>query len=451
MPDVVTFFAGFGGATIGAMAAGFTSVLSVEWNGNERIGKPDAIAAIYADNLGDKHLRCEPVQCVPESILRQLHGVDLFTASAPCTNASVANKSGGETDLDRELATATARAIRLLMPRSVIIENVWQYTGFDSYRILTDALDTLGYGWRAEHLNAADFGVPQTRKRLYLRAGRSGKRPDAMRPTHAEFPEKKTLSLFDTPLLPWNGWYGAIAELLDDCPESDLAPWQEKRMVAKYGADWRQRFAEGSLLIGGGSAGQGLDTARSRRPAVTVKANGVKAPTKAVLVGAGGYDGGLVKATAKRPSFTITSSDNQPNQVRALLFSDHYGQPSGTEGRCVGFADTSTPAYTVRTRSTGGGDVRALLCPPNGERYPVKSEAEPSVTIASEHRAGKYRAVVDDSGVRVVSLIPRCLARFQTYPDWYRFPEKKGLACTGIGNAVAVDLFRQVAQEAANA
>lgn len=38
-----------------------------------------------------------------------------------------------------------------------------------------------------------------------------------------------------------------------------------------------------------------------------------------------------------------------------------------------------------------------------------------------------------DSG-RVVALNERCLARFQSLPDWYELPEQKSLACKLIGN-----------------
>jgi site-specific DNA-cytosine methylase len=39
-------------------------------------------------------------------------------------------------------------------------------------------------------------------------------------------------------------------------------------------------------------------------------------------------------------------------------------------------------------------------------------------------------------GRRVVQMTPRCLARFQAFPDWYELPESKSLACRIIGNAV---------------
>jgi RecB family exonuclease len=103
----------------------------------------------------------------------------------------------------------------------VVIENVWEYRDFDSYRIIAGALTDLGYTTELHHVNAADFGVPQTRKRLILRAVREGAL-GPLTPTH----DKNGAG----GLPRWIGWYAAIEDLIPDLPESELANWQKERL-----------------------------------------------------------------------------------------------------------------------------------------------------------------------------------------------------------------------------
>jgi DNA (cytosine-5)-methyltransferase 1 len=48
------------------------------------------------------------------------------------------------------------------------LENVWSYRNFESFKHILEALEFFGYQVDYWHLNAADFGVPQTRSRLML-------------------------------------------------------------------------------------------------------------------------------------------------------------------------------------------------------------------------------------------------------------------------------------------
>lgn len=167
------------------------------------------IAAHYAQAHGS-HVIAGDVRRVD---YRQWAGADYLHASPVCKNFSAAKAGAIETPLDMETATATARAIAEVGPRVVTVENVPKYAGSDAMRTITDQLDRLGYKWDARVYNAADFGVPQQRQRLVLRAVRDGELPPPPAPAGARA-----------------GWYDAVRDI--DMPASQLAPWQVERLRA---------------------------------------------------------------------------------------------------------------------------------------------------------------------------------------------------------------------------
>jgi DNA-cytosine methyltransferase len=429
-PSVATYFSGFGLSDIGAMQAGYQPVLSVEYNPNPKIGKPDAIAAVYAENLGDKHLRVEPVQDVPENVLRSLEGVDLFMASPPCIRASVANAQGGETELDGILADAVIRAIRLMMPQSFILENVMGYRSFAAYRAITDCLDALGYWWVDEVVNSADFGVAQTRKRLILRASRTGFVRPFLSRTHKEGGGNS--------LLPWNGWYGAIEDLLPGCPETDLADWQKKRIPEELK----------TLLVNGipdNYREYAVSPLASDSESPTLTASVEKHPMRAVLVeGDAAGDRCPSLLSPEEPAFTLKTGGG----VR--LHRTILTMPNGAGESCM--KETMEPDGSIVSDHSSGSYRAVLIDQNNTAREPsVRVKEEPSFTVIStmmrRPSSTPFTATENENGVRIVALTPRCLARFQSIPDWYKLPEKKGLACTGIGNGVAVNVARVAAEE----
>ena len=173
------------------------------------------IAAVYAQNIG-AHVQVARVEDVDYSLWGAL---DYLHASPVCKEYSAAKAGGAEGEGDIQSALAVVRALEATQPRVFTLENVGAYQHGQAYRRIVQWLNANGYMWHAEVLNSADFGVPQTRRRLILRAVR-----DALLPTLPS-------------AVPWVGWYAAIEDLIPTFPESQFAPWQLARLPGEISGD----------------------------------------------------------------------------------------------------------------------------------------------------------------------------------------------------------------------
>lgn len=328
MKTFATMFSGFGGADVGLMAAGLRPLWGVEYDAD--------IAGVYRNNIGD-HVIIDDVRNVDYSLLPH---VDWLHASPSCVRASVANVDATESAEDTEAAMAVVRAMHAHKPQVFTLENVWGYRNFSAFRLILDTIGSMGYFYDFEHVNAADFGVPQTRRRLILRATRGLLPP---MPAH----------------VPWVGWYEAIADLMPTLPNSKLAPWQLARL---------RDGVKGTLLIDGKLGSESTN---------------------------------MTTRNGEAPCFTVTTSHNQ-RDMRAVL---------------------------VNESST----------------FEMRAADAPSAAQVASERNLRQKAILPH---RVVAITPRCLARFQSFPDSYKLPDKRSLAAKGIGNAVPPLLMKRIAEVA---
>ena len=196
METIATLFSGGEGVGIGAKAAGVRHIWGIE--------KHDDIAQVARDNGFE--VKTADVLDVDPHTLEVPH---ILHASPECKSASVANVNRGETRLDITLGERIAHFIDVLRPRVFTLENVYQYRNFVGFKRVMAALARNDYMYHFSNLNAADFGLPQTRKRLILRAIRGSLLPNLPPPGQ------------------WIGWYEAIEDLIPTLPESPFPPWQK--------------------------------------------------------------------------------------------------------------------------------------------------------------------------------------------------------------------------------
>ncbi len=297
------FFSGFGGMTIGAKAAGLDVLFGVEYD--------EKLADVYRVNLGD-HVVVADVTTLD---IDALPAVDVFHASPPCTSASVANANAGETPQDMEMARAVCRYIETKRPSVFTLENVYQYRNFESWHEIARTLLDVGYSYNYWHVNMADYGVPQTRKRMIAVARRDGESIQMPSKTHAANP---TPGLFGTKAR-WVSWYEAVEDLITTLPDSHFAPWQINRLPDEL----MTRLFNGMDMK---STGRNMCGRTQDEPSATVVSTDYRRPSTipvAYLIDGKLSSSGDVKSLQidgpHKPSGTVVSSPSAMRGVRAFV------------------------------------------------------------------------------------------------------------------------------------
>ena len=97
--------------------------------------------------------------------------IDLFVGGSPCQSFSIAGSRGGFEDTRGTLFYDYVRLIKEIKPKIFIYENVHGVLSHDNKRTwntMCNIFDELGYHYKWEILNAKDYGIPQSRRRLFV-------------------------------------------------------------------------------------------------------------------------------------------------------------------------------------------------------------------------------------------------------------------------------------------
>ncbi|MFN0303574.1 MAG: DNA cytosine methyltransferase [Burkholderiales bacterium] len=102
------------------------------------------------------------------ALVKRLGPIDLILASPECTNHSPAKGNKPRCEQSKDTAFEVVRFAKAFKPRWIAIENVVNMRNWTRYAEFKTALKKLGYHLQEQVLNSAHFGVPQTRRRLFL-------------------------------------------------------------------------------------------------------------------------------------------------------------------------------------------------------------------------------------------------------------------------------------------
>lgn len=316
--DSIEIFSGAGGLALGMSRAGFEHLALVERDRDscETINVNRAAAAPY----GEEWPTVRPTDVTQFDFTRYRDQLTLLAAGPPCQPFSLGGKHRAHLD-SRDMFPEVVRAVRQARPRVLIVENVRgiQRKSFSDYldyillqfrypditprpnedmvahlerlRCLRDdqVVTDLTYNVHCKLLNAADFGVPQRRERVFIVGFRSdlGVRwsfDSHLRPTHSRerllwdqwvSGEYWVRHGINAPARPPNRFRTAVNRLAARIDEPTLLPWRTVRDAIAdlpnprdnpINGDFNHLFYPGARIYKG-HTGSPLD-----EPAKTIKA-----------------------------------------------------------------------------------------------------------------------------------------------------------------------------------
>ena len=188
---ILSLFAGAGGMDLGFKNAGFDVVWANDFD-------PDSVKT-YKRNFGD-HIVLGDIEKIRTNNMPD--NPDVVIGGFPCQGFSIANLGRSVDDSRNKLYKQMLRVIRAKKPKYFVAENVEGILtlgkGAVIQKILKD-FKSIGYKVDYKLLNAADYGVPQARKRVFIIGNRLGLDNPYPTQTH-QTPSKKKDILFDARL-----------------------------------------------------------------------------------------------------------------------------------------------------------------------------------------------------------------------------------------------------------
>lgn len=389
----VDLFCGGGGTSTGMMMAaqmlGYNNIdLTAvnHWN--------TALETHSANHPDARHL-CERLESLQPERIVPGGRADMLWASPECIHHSKARGGKPMNDQSRSQAWVVLDWVQRLQPKSVLIENVPEFSEWgplyvsgknankpipskrgEIFKAWVAALESHGYKTNWRFLTCADYGDATTRRRFFLVAKRGNRMPSLPVPTHAMNGDK---NLFNEtkPWIPardiidWNNPGHSIFLSREDVRKAKLRAQRPlsqntiKRIEAgikKYWGEWAKPFL--IVLNGGGWSEKPLK---------------INAPVPTIV--SGGMHVGLVNPVLVRFNGSHSGKNDGDNRLHEINnpipaqdTSNRYGiiqpfilgQHSGGAARGVNNAPSMTVAthgaiqicqpFIMATGQTGGGD-----------------------------------------------------------------------------------------------
>ncbi len=172
LPTAVDLFSGCGGLSLGLFRAGFSVLAAVEIDPKAqetyRLNHKDV--ALYANDI-----RALDASQVLDDVGLAPGELDLLAGCPPCQGFSRLRTKNQQPSVDDErnnLVGDFMRFVRVMLPKTVMLENVPALQKDARFLAMQEELTSLGYRLIVHVLNAAEYSVPQRRKRLIMLASR---------------------------------------------------------------------------------------------------------------------------------------------------------------------------------------------------------------------------------------------------------------------------------------
>ena len=208
--EMVDVFAGAGGLSLGMEWAGWQSIIATDFDKDavEAFNQNVSPVAFVGDMEDDVVL-----DRLTEAATRKRRSRPLILVGGPpCQGFSTGGKRRTESDARNQLHRRYTALLEKLEPDHFVFENVMgllSMSGGEFFERISNDFKRVGYDVQSWRMNAAGYGIPQRRQRVFIVGTRSGcSRPQ--RPDEWTSPDDKGLELF--PMAP------SVSETLSDLP-----------------------------------------------------------------------------------------------------------------------------------------------------------------------------------------------------------------------------------------
>jgi DNA-cytosine methyltransferase len=325
--NVLDLFSGAGGFSEGFKEEGFNIVAAVEFDSQ--------IAQTYLYNNPETFVFNEDIKQLKTNDIKKVFNnknveCDVIIGGPPCQGFSMAgnrirNKQKLIEDPRNDLFKEYYRMVKDFRPQVFIFENVEGILNFSEGHFkeaIFDLFGELGYHVSAKILNAADYGVPQLRKRAFFIGNRLGLSSDLF------FPQAKHTA--DTYVSVWD----AISDLL---PLGSGEGVEETTLDSEIQTEYQKlmRNADGKLFNHVSSVHQvsTIEKMKMINPGMTQKDLPEEYQTRSVHSGAYGR---MVK---EDPAYTLTTRLNTPSVGRIIHPEQHRTITPREAARIQSFKD----------------------------------------------------------------------------------------------------------------
>ncbi len=434
----VDLFCGAGGSSSGLRQMCNEHDLGLHLTG---INHWDVAIDTHQTNHPDSDHYCADLDTLDPYKLFPNGRINLLMASPACTHHSRARGDKPMSDQSRSSAWAVLRWAEALYVDNLLIENVrefidWGPLGADgrplaskkgqTFQAFITALRSLGYNVEWKLLNAANYGDPTTRERLFILARRGNRKITWPEATHSA---KGEATLFGTT----KKWRSA-AEIIDwEFPSQSI--FERSKPLAE---NTLRRIAEGLKRYCGlpfltpnftERTSQSPRTHAIGAPIPTVTGHGAGCLVQPFLVK---YYGGAHSEPITRPLPTVTANY------------EHYGlaEPFIVELRKNATArGIGDPVSTITTSGAHHALAEPFLVKFNGTGT-AYALSQPIDTVTTKDRFGLVQPIPLGDGlaldIRFRMLQPHELAAAQGFPAEYKFKGNRAERVKQIGNAVPV-------------
>ena len=294
---VISLFSGAMGLDLGLEKADFSIRVAIDYN-------KAAVATIRGARqkipVIDRKIETVPTIEILEKARLNVGEATIVTGGPACQTFSTAGRRGSVSDPRGVMFREFLRVVSETQPRFFIMENVKgllsaairhrplkeRGAGYpplepdeelgSAFKLILKELKATGYYVLFGLLNAADFGVPQTRERLIILGSRDGEQLNMPEATHSNNPGDSKL--------PWVTLREGLQGLLDPKPSYNEFSEEVKKylMLIPEGGNWRSLASEiQEKAIGGAYNSWGGRSGFLRRlswekpsPALTTNPNG---------------------------------------------------------------------------------------------------------------------------------------------------------------------------------